>query len=278
MSIGMVATVEEIARNTEMAAERTHQASTNAQHGQPQVTETIGRIDSLANRLADSTLAMRTRTAPKEIGDTIAPLQQKTRNIVSLIAACRAEGLAGSAQAKEIDRNLPLELPLSLQDWLPEGHLARYVVEVVEALDLSALRQAYAGRGSPPYHPTMMLSLLIYGYATGCYSSRKIEWATFDSVAFRFIACNHHPDHDTLATFRRRFRAEFEAVFIQVLEVARTRNITPIGQSASASRQRWRPRRPRSRAWRIDSRPVPGGWPMRCASRPSNRSSGSSNS
>lgn len=117
-----------------------------------------------------------------------------------------------------IDRDIPLELPLSLQDWLPEGHLARYVVEVVEALDLSALVQAYSGRGSPPYHPAMMISLLIYGYATGCYSSRRIELATFDSVAFRFIACNQHPDHDSLATFRRRFRVEFEAVFIQVLE------------------------------------------------------------
>lgn len=147
---------------------------------------------------------------------------------------------------RPIDRDIPLELPLSLQDWLPEGHLARDVVEVVEALDLSALIQAYAGRGSLPYHPAMMLSLLIYGYATGCYSSRKIELATFDAVAFRFIACNQHPDHDSLATFRRRFRTEFEAVFVQVLEVARENPLSRFGRvsldgtkiHANASRHR----------------------------------------
>ena len=131
---------------------------------------------------------------------------------------------------RSIDRDQPLELPLSLQDWLPEGHLARSVVEVVEALDLSALLQAYAGRGSLPYHPAMMLSLLIYGYATGGYSSRKIELATFDSVAFRFIACKQHPDHDSLATFRKRFRVEFEAVFVQVLEVARENQLSHFGR------------------------------------------------
>jgi transposase len=131
---------------------------------------------------------------------------------------------------RPIDRDIPLELPLSLQDWLPEGHLARYVVEVVETLDLSALVQAYAGRGSLPSHPAMMLSRLIDGDATGCYSSRQIELATFDSVAFRFIACHQHPDHDTLATFRRRFSIEFEAVFVQVLEVARENQLSRFGR------------------------------------------------
>jgi transposase/IS5 family transposase len=131
---------------------------------------------------------------------------------------------------RPIDRDIPLELPLSLQDWLPEGHLARYVVEVVETLDLSALVQAYAGRGSLPSHPAMMLSRLIDGDATGCYSSRQIELATFDSVAFRFIACHQHPDHDTLATFRRRFSIEFEAVFVQVLEVARENQLRRFGR------------------------------------------------
>ena len=101
---------------------------------------------------------------------------------------------------------------------------------MVEALDLSALIQAYAGRGSLPDHPAMMRSLLIYGYATGCYSSRKIELATFDSVAFCFIACNQHPDHDTLATFRKRFRVEFEALFVQVLEVAHAHPFSRFGQ------------------------------------------------
>jgi transposase len=116
-----------------------------------------------------------------------------------------------------------------VQEWLPEGHLARYVVEVVEGLDPSALERAYAGCGSTPYHPAMLLALLIYGYATRCFSSRKIERATYDSLAYRFIACNCHPDHDTLATFRQRFAREFEAVFVQVLQVARENQLSRFG-------------------------------------------------
>jgi transposase len=100
----------------------------------------------------------------------------------------------------------------------------------VEGLDLSGLTEAYSGRGSPPYHPALLLALLIYAYATGCFSSRKIERGTYDSVACRFIACNSHPDHDTLATFRRRFKAEFEAVFVQVLQVARENRLTQFGR------------------------------------------------
>ena len=83
--------------------------------------------------------------------------------------------------------------------------------------------------GSAAYHPALLLSLLIYGYATGCYSSRKIERATDDSLAFRYIACHRHPDHDTLAHFRRRFAREFEAVFVQVLQVARENQISRFG-------------------------------------------------
>jgi len=100
---------------------------------------------------------------------------------------------------------------------------------VVEGLDLSELERGYAGRGSLPYHPATLLSLLIYGYATGCYSSRKIERATYDSLAFRFIAANNHPDHDTLASFRRRFAKEFEATFVQVLQVARENQLSRFG-------------------------------------------------
>jgi transposase len=130
---------------------------------------------------------------------------------------------------RPIDRDIDFLLPPSVQDWLPEAHLARYVVEVVEGLDLLELEQAYAGRGSAPYHPATLLALLIYGYATGCFSSRKIERATYDSLAFRFITCNRHPDHDTLATFRRRFAKEFEAVFVQVLQVARENQLSRFG-------------------------------------------------
>ena len=120
-----------------------------------------------------------------------------------------------------IDRDIDFLLPPSVQEWLPEGHLARYLVEVVEGLDLGDLERACAGKGSAAYRPALLLFLLIYGYATGCFSSRKIEQATYDSLAFRYIACNRHPDHDTLANFRKRFGKEFEAVFVEVLQVAR---------------------------------------------------------
>jgi transposase len=130
---------------------------------------------------------------------------------------------------RPILRDVDFLLPPSVQDWLPEGHLARYVVEVVEGLELSELERADAGRGSLPYHPATLLSLLIYGYATGGFSSRKIERATYDSLAFRFIAANAHPDHDTLATFRQRFAQEFEAVFVQVRQVARENQLSRFG-------------------------------------------------
>ena len=103
------------------------------------------------------------------------------------------------------------------------------VVVVVESLDLSELERAYAGRGSEAYHPATLLSLLIYGYATGVHSSRKIERATYDSLAFRFIACDQHPDHDTLATFRRRFGEQFSKAFVQVLQVARENQLSRFG-------------------------------------------------
>ncbi len=128
-----------------------------------------------------------------------------------------------------IDRDTDYLLPPSVQDWLPKGHLARYVVDVVEGLDLSELERAYAGRGSEAYHPATLLALLIYGYATGTFSSRKIERATYDSLAFRYIACNRHPDHDTLATFRKRFGKQFEATFVQVLQVARENQLSRFG-------------------------------------------------
>jgi transposase len=130
---------------------------------------------------------------------------------------------------RPINRDTDFLLPPSVQEWLPEAHLARYVVEVIEGLDLSAMERAYAGCGSAPYHPAMLLGLLVYGYATGCFSSRKIERATHDSLAFRFIAANAHPDHDTLATYRRRFAKEIEAAFVQVLQVARENQLARFG-------------------------------------------------
>jgi transposase len=130
---------------------------------------------------------------------------------------------------RPINRDTDYLLPPSVQEWLPEAHLARYVVDVVEGLDLSELIRAYAGKGSDPYHPATLLSLLIYGYATGTFSSRKIERSTYDSLAFRYIACNMHPDHDTLATFRTRFGAQFQSAFVQVLQVARENQLSRFG-------------------------------------------------
>src|SRR3989337_711779 len=106
---------------------------------------------------------------------------------------------------RPVDRGTGFLLPPSVDEWLPERPLARFVVEIVDQLDVSTMSRSYRGSGSAAYHPGMLLGLLIYGYATGGFSSRKIERATYDSVAFRFIAANQHPDHDTLATFRKRF-------------------------------------------------------------------------
>lgn len=95
-----------------------------------------------------------------------------------------------------IERDSVYFFPPSVQDWLPETHLARHIANVIESLDLSGIERAYAGRGSDAYHPASLMSLLIYGYATGVFSSRKIEMSTYDSIAFRYLACNRHPDHD----------------------------------------------------------------------------------
>jgi transposase len=131
-----------------------------------------------------------------------------------------------------IDRATGYLLPPSVDEWLPERHLARFIVEVIDRLDLSAMSGSYRGTGSASYHPALLLGILIYGYATGVFSSRKLERATYDSVAFRFIAANDHPDHDTIATFRRRFLKEIEGLFVQVLELAREMGMLKMGTVA----------------------------------------------
>src|ERR1700691_627742 len=130
------------------------------------------------------------------------------------------------------DRLTSFLMPSSVEEWLPQRHLARFVVEVVDGLDLSAMSKSYRGSGSASYHPAVLLSLLVYGCATGVFSSRKLERATHDSVAFRFIAANDHPDHDTIATFRRRFLKEIEALFVKVLLLAREMGVLKMGTVA----------------------------------------------
>lgn len=136
------------------------------------------------------------------------------------------------ANFRPIDRATPFLLPPSVEDWLPKDHLARFVVDIVDQLDLSALTRQYRGTGSAAYHPTVMLGLLIYGYATGVYSSRRIEAATHDSIAFRYIAANEQPDHDSLCSFRRRFLKEIEVLFVQVLCIARQMKLLKLGTIA----------------------------------------------
>jgi len=133
---------------------------------------------------------------------------------------------------RPVDRETGFLLPPSIDEWLPERHLARFVVEAIDGLDLRAMSGSYRGSGSASYHPSLLLGLLVYGYATGVFSSRQLERATYDSVAFRFIAANAHPDHDTIATFRRRFLTEIEGLFVQVLALAREMGVLKMGTVA----------------------------------------------
>ena len=130
----------------------------------------------------------------------------------------------------QADRDTPYLLPPSVDEWLPANHLARFILEAIEQLNLSRMTQGYARRGSKAHHLAVLLALLVYGYATGVFSSRKIERASYDSVAFRYLAANTHPDHDTLATFRKRFLPELEELFVQVLSIAQTMKLLQLGQ------------------------------------------------
>lgn len=133
---------------------------------------------------------------------------------------------------RDIDNTELFKHLLSEEETVPEGHTARFVTEVVSQLNLSAFEDAYKGCGSKPYPPAMMLGLLLYGYITGVFSSRKIEAATHDSIAFRFIAGNTHPDHASLAGFRKRFQVEFKNIFWQVLVIAHELGLARMGQVA----------------------------------------------
>jgi len=131
---------------------------------------------------------------------------------------------------RPINRDTPHLFPPTVQDYLPDDHLARFVVDIVDQLDLSALTMSYGGRGgSVAWHPALWVSLLFYGYATGTFSSRKLEAATYDSVAVRTICANQHPDHDSISAFRQRFLSELEAVFVQILVIAHEMGTLKLG-------------------------------------------------
>jgi transposase len=130
---------------------------------------------------------------------------------------------------KQCDRETVYLFPPSVQDWLPEGHLARFVVDIVEQCNLERLTASYAGRGSEAYSPEMLVALLFYGYATGVFSSRQLERSTYDSVAFRYVAANSHPDHDTIAAFRKRFLPALKELFVQILMIAVEAGVLKVG-------------------------------------------------
>jgi transposase len=136
---------------------------------------------------------------------------------------------------RSYDMNQRLLLPPDLRQWLRPDHLALYVSDLVESLDLSGILKVYEegdGRGRPPYHPVMMVKLLIYGYCTGKMSSRKLEQATYDDVPFRVLSCNQQPDHDSIAGFRKRHLQELGGLFVQVLQLCERAGLVKLGHVA----------------------------------------------
>jgi transposase len=135
---------------------------------------------------------------------------------------------------REYTLDQQLLLPPDMRAWLPEGELALFVSDVVDTLDLSAIYRAYEGerRGQPPYHPALMVKLLLYGYCTGIRSSRKIEQATYRDVAFRVLAADQHPDHDSLAEFRQRHLEALAELFVQGLQLCQRAGLVRLGHVA----------------------------------------------
>jgi len=134
-----------------------------------------------------------------------------------------------SRKFKTVDYAAALDQTVSLREALPANHLARFVVELVAQMDLSDIYERYGARGGEAYAPVVLLALLFYGYATGVFSSRKIEKATYESLPFRFVAGGLHPDHDTLANFRKTFLNEIKALFVQMLLLAQTAGYFKLG-------------------------------------------------
>src|SRR5438034_9117462 len=126
-----------------------------------------------------------------------------------------------------------LLLPASIQEWLPEHHLARFVSEVVDELDLSAIEDTYnEDRGYPPYHPRMMVKVLVYGYCTSTYSSRKLAEKLIDSVAYRYLGAGNQPDFRTISDFRKEHGVALAGLFEQVLKLCRKAGLVKLGRVA----------------------------------------------
>ena len=134
-----------------------------------------------------------------------------------------------SRKFKTVDYEQSLQQTVTLAECLPPTHLARFVVRVIGQLDLSRIYGHYGVRGGEPYAPEVLLGILFYGYATGVFSTRKMEQATHESIPFRYIAGGLHPDHDTLATFRKTFLGEIAELFVQVLLLAQAMGVLKLG-------------------------------------------------
>jgi len=130
---------------------------------------------------------------------------------------------------KTADYATTLKLTVSLEDAVPPNHLARFIVDMIAQLDLSAIYARYGERGGEAIAPEVLLGVLFYGYATGVFSSRKLEKATYESLPFRFVAGDLHPDHDTLAHFRKAFLPELKDLFVQVLLLAQAAGVLKLG-------------------------------------------------
>jgi transposase len=135
-----------------------------------------------------------------------------------------------AARFVNIDYDTPLILPPNLRDWVPAGHLAHFIMEAVEEMDLRRIKVNERGTGSEQYPPRMLLTLLLYCYATGVFSSRRIEQATSESVPVRMMCGDTHPDHDTICTFRRENKALLQETFVRVLELAQALKFLQVGQ------------------------------------------------
>ncbi|MBM3300243.1 MAG: transposase [Deltaproteobacteria bacterium] len=131
----------------------------------------------------------------------------------------------------EYDPDKPLELPPDIRKWLPEDHLARFISDVVDTLDLSEITEEYLHRrgGHRAYHPAMMLKLLFYGYCVGIRSSRRIEQKTHEDVAFRVLSCDSHPDHSRISEFRKRHLGAISRLFLQILEICKESGLVKLG-------------------------------------------------
>jgi transposase len=130
---------------------------------------------------------------------------------------------------KKVDYEKSGQQKIRINDVLPENHLARFIVNMVSLLDLSVIYGQYGTVGGEAYAPELLLGLLLYGYITGVFSSRKIEKATYEIIPFRYIAGGLHPDHDTIASFRKRFLSEIKELFVQVLVIAQQEGHVELG-------------------------------------------------